>query len=343
MKRYNNIFEKIINIDNLRLAHHKARKGKRHYKEVQIVDSNIDYYLNELQFMLQYGIFTTSNYDVYTITDRGKEREIHKLPYYPDRIVQWAIMLQIENVFLKHFIYDTYAAIPKRGMHLALKRLHKAMEDRECTKYCLKIDVKKFFPSIDTNILKRMIRKKFKDKDLLWLLDDNIDSTNGNGVPIGNYTSQYFGNFYLSCFDHWMKENKKIKNYFRYMDDMVILHHDKDFLHRLRKEIEDYLSINLNLTLKENWQVFPTYVRGVDFVGYRSFGNYTLLRKSIAKNLKRKMKKIKKRNKFKKTDINSIMSYKGWIKHCNSYNLETKHIKPILRRYEDEIKKHYTT
>src|SRR5690606_34082875 len=107
-----------------------------------------------------------------------------------------------------------------------------------------------------------------------------------------------------------------------------------------RKEIEEYLAQNLKLAIKENWQVFPTYVRGIDFVGYRSFGDYTLLRKSTAKKLKRKMRAINKRGYFKKTDINSIMSYKGWIAHCNAYNLERKYITPLLRRYENEIAKH---
>lgn len=296
-------------------------------------------HLKEIQKSLVNKTFTTSEYEVYTIYDSGKEREIHKLPYYPDRIVQWAIMLQIEPIFIKTFIYDTYAAIPGRGMHLALKRLHKAMEDREATKYCLKFDVKKFFPSIDTEILKQLIRRKFKDKDLLWLLDDIIDSTNGQGVPIGNYTSQYFGNFYLTYFDHWMKEEKKCKYYFRYMDDIVILHHSKEHLHELRKEVEKYLRDNLRLTLKENWQVFPTYVRGIDFVGYRSFGDYTLLRKSTAKKMKRKMRTINKRGHFKKTDINSIMSYKGWLEHCDAYNLEKAYILPLLRRYGRENSK----
>lgn len=340
MKRYGNIFEKIVDMDNLRLAHQKAKKGKSHYKEVKMVERNVDYYLKEIQQSLINKTYTTSEYEVYTIRDSGKEREIHKLPYYPDRIVQWALMLQIEPIFIKTFIYDTYAAIPKRGMHLALKRLHKAMKDREGTKYCLKFDVKKFFPSIDTEILKQLLRRKFKDKDLLWLLDDIIDSTGGKGVPIGNYTSQYFGNFYLTYFDHWMKEEKKCRYYFRYMDDIVVLHHSKEFLHALRKEIEEYLAQNLKLAIKENWQVFPTYVRGIDFVGYRSFGDYTLLRKSTAKKLKRKMRAINKRGYFKKTDINSIMSYKGWIAHCNAYNLERKYITPLLRRYENEIAKH---
>ena len=322
-------------MENLREAHRKGRKGKNKYSEVRMVDSDIDYYLKPIQEQLINKTFTTSEYVVQNRVEGGKERVIHKLPYYPDRIVQWAIMLQIEDVFIRTFIQDTYAAIPSRGMHLALNRLQKDMKNREETKYCLKADIKKYFPSINTEILKQLMRRKFKDYELLWLLDDIIDSTNKQGVPIGNYTSQYFGNFYLAYFDHWIKENKKCKHYFRYMDDIVVLGSDKKELHDLRCDIESYLKENLNLTLKENWQVFPTYVRGVDFVGYRSFGDYTLLRKSTSKKLKRKMRDLSKRE-FQETDINSIMSYKGWLEHCNSYNLQQKYIEPLLRRWKNE-------
>lgn len=338
MKRYNNIFEKIITMDNLRKAHSQARKGKLHYKEVRMVDKNPDFYLKQIQEMLINRTYKTSDYTVFTVVDKGKEREIYKLPYFPDRIVQWAIMLQIEEILLKTLIHDTYAALPNRGIHKALNKLHTFMNDREGTMYCLKIDVKKFFPSIDKEILKSMLRRKFKDIDLLNLLDEIIDSSD-KGVPIGNYTSQYFGNFYLSYFDHWLKEVKGIKYYLRYMDDCVILHHDKNYLHQLKAEIEEYIQDNLNLELKDNWQVFPTYVRGIDFVGYRSFGKYTLLRKSTSKNLKRKMRTLNKRNE-RPNDLNSIMSYRGWLEHCNGHNLAVKYIDPILfRRYEHDCKK----
>lgn len=340
MKRYGYLFEKIITTENLMLAHEKAKRGKGHYKEVKIIDKNPLFYIKQIQKSLINKTFTTSEYEIYTVNDTGKEREIHKLPYYPDRIVQWAIMLQIEDILVSTFIYDTYAAIPKRGMHLALNRLHKSMEDREGTQYCLQLDVKKFFPSINENILKGLLRRKFKDPNLLWLLDDIIDSTKGKGVPIGNYTSQYFGNFYLTYFDHYMKEVKKCRHYFRYMDDIVILHHSKAHLHELRKNIDRYFREQLKLSVKENWQVFPTYVRGVDFVGYRSFGDYTLLRKTTAKRLKRKMALIRKRPYIKPTDLNSIMSYRGWLEHCDSYNLDQKHIVPTLRRFKNESKKY---
>lgn len=328
MKRYGYLYEKVYDIDNLRFAHEKAREKKEHYIEVIMVDSNPDKYLYEIQKMLKNKTFRTSEYVNKTINDTGKEREIAKLPYFPDRIVQWAIMLHIEKILMSTMIDQTYAALPDRGIHPALYKLHEYMKDREGTQYCLKFDIKKFFPSIDKQILKKLMRKRLKDPDLLWLIDEIIDSYS-EGIPIGNYTSQYFANFYLAYFDHWVKEQLRAKYYLRYMDDIVILHESKDQLHQWKLEIESYLAEHLNLKIKEDWQVFPTYIRGIDFVGYRSFGDYTLLRKSIATNLKRKMRAIKKEG-FNEKSMSSIGSYYGWIIHCNGFNLYKKHIKPLL-------------
>lgn len=231
-------------MENLYLAHKNARKGKAHYTEVKMVDSNPDYYLRQIHEMLKNKTYKTSPYEIFTKIDKGKEREIYKLPYYPDRIVHWAIVQIIEPIWMKTFIYDTYSSLKGRGIHKGLLRLHKAMKDKENTQYCLKFDIKKFYPSINHRILKQIIRKKIKDKDLLWLLDSIIDSVEGEtNVPIGNYLSQYFGNLYLTYFDHWLKEEKKVKYYFRYCDDCVILHHDKAFLHQLRKDTEKYINI----------------------------------------------------------------------------------------------------
>jgi len=323
---------------NLQKAHQNAQKGKKWYKEVQKVNQNTEYYLKELQNRLINKAYRTSEYEIFIKNDSGKEREIYKLPYFPDRIAQWAIMQVIEPILEKKLIYDTYSAIPNRGIHLGLERLHQAMEDREANKYCLKMDVKKYYPSINHDILKQIYRKIFKDPNLLWLLDEIIDSTAGDaGIPIGNYLSQWSGNIYLAYFDHWMKEEMKCERYFRYMDDIVVLHHNKEFLHNLKRRVGDYLAKNLKLKIKGNWQVFPTYERGVDFLGYRSFGGYTLLRKSTAKKFKRKMRKIQKKDKLDDHSYMSINSYRGWLKWCNSYNLEQKYIKPLegkIKEYE---------
>lgn len=348
IKRYGNIYHKIYDYENLLIAHKNARKNKTFYSEVKEVDSNIDYYLILLQNMLIWRTYKTSKYEIFNIIDKGKEREIYKLPYFPDRICQWAIMLQTEHIFLETFTHFSCASIPRRGIHYALQLLNRYMKDEKGSKYCLKIDIKKFFPNVDHAILKMMLRKKFKDPDLLWLLDEIIDSVDGDkGLPIGNYTSQYLANFYLTYFDHWLKQEMGVKYAIRYMDDIVILSESKAWLHQLRKEIGKYLITNLKLEIKDNWQVFPSRVRGVDFVGYRHFGNYILLRKSTATRLKRKMRGIKTKldsgGNLTYSDWCSINSYKGWLKWCNSYNLYKKYIKPLEpyceEYYQEKIKK----
>jgi hypothetical protein len=335
MKKYGHLYEKICNMDNLKLAHQNAKKGKGWYTEVKMVDENPDFYLGKLQEILINKTYHTSKYETFIKHDSGKDREIYKLPYFPDRICQWAILQIIEPILLKNLTNDTYSAIPRKGIHLCLNRLNDAVQhDVPESQYCLKLDVKKYYPSINHDILKTKYRKLFKDADLLWLLDEIIDSTPGEvGIPIGNYLSQYSGNFYFSEFDHWIKEVKGIKYYYRYMDDVVILGNSKEKLHELRKEIDQYFRKKLKLKIKENWQVFPTYVRGIDFVGYRTFMNYKLLRKSTCKQFKRKMIALNKKQiegiEMTYSEWCSINSYKGWLIHCNSYRLSKKYVEPI--------------
>ena len=234
MKRYGNIYDKICDMDNLRLAHQNAREDKLFYKEVKMVDSDPDKYLSMIREMLLNETYQVSEYTISIINDKGKERELAKLPYFPDRIIQWAIMLQVEDIFLKTFCSHTCSSIPGRGIKEAYMLTTKYMKDRINTKYCLKIDVSKFYPSINHDILKKMLRKKFKDKRLLSLFDKIIDSyPKQTGVPIGSYLSQYLANFYLAYFDHWLKEEMGVKYVVRFADDMVIYGASKQELHSL--------------------------------------------------------------------------------------------------------------
>lgn len=350
MKRFGNLYEQIYSMDNLKLAHKNARKNKGWYDEVKKVDANLEFYLSKLQDMLINHTYQTSKYEIFTKKEGLKEREIYKLPYFPDRICQWAILQVIEPYLIRTMTTHTYSALPGRGIHKALKDVQKAMRsDIVNCQYCLKMDVHKYYPSISHEIMKEKFRRIFKDKELLWLLDEIIDSISTSkvfddvGIPIGNYISQYCGNLYLSSLDHWLKEVKHVKYVFRYMDDIVVFGRSKADLHRLRIAISIYLRENLRLKLKDNWQIFPTYVRGIDFVGYRSFLNYTLLRKSTCKKFKTAMMKIKK-----KVDKNQLMNYKewcsansyyGWLAHCDSYRLKKKYLFPI----NDAIDRYYST
>lgn len=335
MKRYGYIFEKIIDINNIILAHQRARRDKSHYKEVKMVDENPLFYAHKIREMLISGKYEVGRYKRSIIIDKGKERELMKLPYYPDRIIQWAIMLQVEGIFLNKFIDQTCASMPSRGIHRVWEYMQKYLKDETDTKYCLKMDVKHFYPNIDKSILKKLLRKTFKDERLLDLLYKIIDSYPlEKGVPIGSYLSQYFGNFYLSGLDHYIKECLGCKYYVRYMDDMVILADSKDELRFILNQIQMYLAYYLRLELKGNYQIFPTRVRGVDFAGYRFFGSYTLLRKSTCKRFKRKMRRIKRKKILSYSDICTIFSYLGWLKYCNSYRLKNKYMEGLHERIE---------
>ncbi len=306
------MYSEIISIDNLKLADVRAQKGKSKQKGVIIHNRNKESNILKLHEILKNKEYKTSEYSTFKVYE-PKERIVSKLQFFPDRIAHHAIMNVLEPIFTKLFTTDTYSSIKGKGIHSATKAVKKALADVPGTTYCLKLDITKFYPSIDHQTLKNQLRRKFKDPDLLWLLDEIIDSA--EGIPIGNYLSQYFANFYLTGFDHWIKETKRVKYYFRYADDIVILSSNKTDLHTILSDIREYLSDKLKLQIKGNYQVFPVEKRGIDFVGYVFYHTHVRLRKSIKK---RAAKSFTKNNKAVKA------AYMGWIKHCNSNHLLKK-------------------
>lgn len=315
MKRIGNLYEKVCSIENLYKADLTARKGKKNHKDVLEHDKTKHQNLMWLYDALKNKKFTTSKYKKFTIKE-DKVRDVFKLPFFPDRIVHHALMNAIGDIMTNYFVYDTYNCIKGRGLHKASYKLRKALLNSEETKYCLKLDVKKFYPNIDNEILKSQLRRKFKDNDLLWLLDNIIDSE--KGLPIGNLTSQSLANFYLTCFDRWLKQDLKIKHLFRYCDDICILGDNKEYLRSVLNQIRRYLAEELKLELKSNYQIFPIEKRGIDFVGYKHYHTHTELRKGIKKRFIKMM--------FKDRNEKSIASYGGWLLHCNSVNLRRKYL-----------------
>lgn len=379
MKRYGFLFNKICDMENLKLALKNAKKGKGWYKEVKQIEERPAYYLAGLQWMLKTGNYHTSEYGTFRKVEGKKEREIYKLPFFPDRIAQWAILQVIEPSLLDYFTDDSYSAIPGKGIHDAFRKLRRAVNEHpEEMIYCLKIDCKKFYPSIDHEILKQHFRRKYKDPELLSVIDEIIDSIStcpatdeniafyrslgkpvtivqrngeqfidGIGIPIGNYFSQYDGNLYLTGFDHWMKEVLQIRHYYRYMDDICVFSDSKEKLKQILDAMNQYFRTVLNIRIKDNYQIFPSFIRGVDFVGYRIFKNYTLLRKTTCDSLKRKMTalrvKVESGKEMNYSEWCSIASYRGWVKHCDSHRLVEKYITPVQpyadKYYLDHIKK----
>jgi len=317
MKRINDLYDQICTPENLILAYNKAKQGKGGTYGVRIFQKDLEHNLQQLYEDLTACTYRTSEYSIFTIFE-PKERIIYRLPFR-DRVVHHAIMNILEDIWVPSLINHTYACIKGRGIHGVLRHLQRDLKDITGTRYCLKMDIRKFYPNIDHEILKTIIRRKIKDCRLLDLLDGIIDSA--PGVPIGNYLSQFYANLYLSYFDHWLKEVKKVRYYYRYADDIVILCPEKDMLHQLLSDITEYLDTRLKLHLKQNYQIFPVDSRGIDFVGYVFRHDYILMRKSIKKRFCRKVSRLNKKNMDPAEYKQAISPWIGWSKHCNSKHL----------------------
>lgn len=324
MKRVGYLFEKIYNKDNIRYAITQASKGKKKKPMVKWVMANENQVIETIYQILKEKTYTPSPYYESNIRDglSKKERKIYKPKFYPDQIIHWCLMLVIKDVIMRGMYHWNCASIPKRGIHYAKKACEKWIRnDIKNTKYCLKLDIKKFYPSINQDVLKSKFRKIIKDKDTLWLIDSIVDS-HDKGLPIGNYTSQWFANFYLQDLDHFVTEKLQVKHMIRYMDDIVIFHSNKRKLKYVFKEIEKEL-IKYSLKIKDNWQIFNLDYRRLDFCGFVYTRDKTFIRKRITKNMRRTWFRFNKSHTQKKA--RRMLSYYGWVKHSNSYVLYKKY------------------
>jgi len=310
MKRKGNIRNEFLTYANFDKAERKARKNKADTYGVIQFDKNREENLQELIALFTEDRFRSSKPKTFTmVADAGKVREITKMPYFPDRIAHHAILNMIEERLTRSFIANTFNSIKHRGIHLLNQRLkHDLHVDPEGTKYCLKIDIRKFYPSVPCNRIKEELRRYIKDKWFLAIVDEVLDTT--DGLSIGGLLSQIFSNTYVNRLDHYIKEELKVRYYYRYADDMVFLAPDKKILHETLWRVRNYLFYNLELELKKNWQIFEVDERGIDYVGYVFRHSHTRIRKRIKKNF------IKKRHNAK-----SVASYKGMLKWCDSRHL----------------------
>ena len=324
MKRHGNLWDKITELDNIYLAYKKARKGKSWQNTISRFDDDLDENIFNIRDALIEKTFTTSPYTEKMIYE-PKQRIIYKLPFNPDRVVQHALMNVLEPVWSGLFINDSYACRTGKGIHAASRRTMDFIRVAGHGAYCLKMDISKFYPSIDHDTLFGIVRRKIKCPDTLWLLEDIIYSIpGGKNVPIGNYTSQWLGNLYMNELDQFLKHEMKIRYYIRYCDDFVLLHQDKRFLRLVAEEIERFLAERLDLSLSKN-DIFPVQ-QGIDFLGYRHFPNHILVRKSTAKRIKHRMQELPR--KLARGEISldqyrsSIASTEGWLLWANSHNFK---------------------
>ena len=310
MKRAGNLIQKIADTDNIMLAFYKAMRGKRMSREVLSFEKNFEDNVLELRNEILSGNVYVGEYEYFYIED-PKLRLICAASF-KERVLHHAIMNICHQYFERNLIETTYATRPKKGVYQAIDHTRIAMRKY---KYVAKFDFRKYFDSISHQILNKKLERLFKDKTLLDIMSKIIGSyskSEGKGIPIGNLTSQYFANYYLSEMDHWIKETLKVPEYIRYMDDFLVFSNDVDEIRGFASEIKKFANSKLALTLKP--VIIVLSENGIDFLGYRVYPHKILL-----------TQRSKKR--FVKKNINyTSFLYGGYWSENDYYD----HITPLL-------------
>ena len=276
-----------------------------------------------LHDMLVHGKFKTSRYQTFTIYE-PKKRVIYKLPLYPDHIVHHALINILGPIWHSFFIHDSYACIPGRGL---LAASQKTMHFVRRNKYVLQCDIRKFFPSVNHEIMFDIVKQKIHDRRILNILWEIISSVGGTrNLPIGNLTSQWMGNVYLNALDWFVKHKLRWRDYIRYCDDFCLYGNDKGALHDAGRRISRFIQSELNMVFSK--MILRRTIDGVSFIGYRHFRKFILLRKYTARKLCRRILNIVRfRDKDMKT-VGQLAAAYGWTKWCNCFNYKMS----LLRR-----------
>ncbi len=339
MKRAKNLYPQIISFENLLLASRKACKSKRDKPAVHDFHLNLEKNLISIQAELKDKVYKPGPYRSFIVFEQ-KKRVISAAPY-KDRVVHHALCNVIEPLFDRRFISDSYACRKGKGQHKAIARARSFISRYN---FVLKLDVQRYFPSVDHEILKYRIRKVIGDRDAIWLIDQIIDSYSESiplvqyfpgddlfsplemrkGMPIGNLTSQIFANIYLDGLDHFIKEKLRLKAYCRYVDDLVIFGNNKMELHRFKNDILAFLD-DLRLRIHPKKCLISLTRDGVEFLGYRIFPHFMKVRKNTVKHFKKKLSAYQRDYSYDKvpaTKISKVVeSWLAHLAHGNNYKL----------------------
>lgn len=352
-------FEEMCDFEVLYKAYREARKGKRSKQSEAQYEANVMQLTERLSYILQTRLYRPSKFEVFYV--REPKLRLVQAPAFVDKVVQHALVDNILYEAITHgFILDNYASQKGKGTHFGLSRLKGAMlsyyrrrkgRDEETRRkqglpprpreewdyadgWVLKCDVRKFFASIDHDLVKAKLREKVVDDRVYDLMCTYIDSS--DGLPLGYQTSQLLALLFLDDFDHFVKERLRVRYYGRYMDDFFLIHEDKDFLRCCLKEITAYLA-DLKLELNEKTAIFPLR-NGIDFLGFHTYltdsGKVVMkLRKSSIQRMNARLKKWSKaypKGEVSKEEI--VTSFKAWNAHAahgNTYTLRMRYKKRV--------------
>lgn len=337
--------------ENLFIAFDEFKRGKRKKEDVMCFEKNLEENIFELSEELISKAYLHGSYVNFAIYD-PKYRTISKAKVR-DRVVHHVLFNYLYGIFDKTFIFHSYSSRLGKGTHIGVKNFHKKMREasenfrKPC--YALKCDIKKFFANINHAILISLLAKKINDPDILWLINNVIESYSSSpdaGLPLGNVTSQIFANIYLDQLDRFIKHNLRIEHYFRYADDFVLLHQNKNYLQELIKPIGSFLERELKLRLHPQKVFIQKLKQGVDFLGYVCFPYCRTIRTKTKKRMLKKLNQRKNELVAGRTTDESfnqtLQSYIGLLKHANGYHL-TKKLRNLagFQSLEEEIEALY--
>lgn len=305
-------FQDIISLENLLAAWQEFVKGKRGRVDTQSFERCLMSNLISLHHDLTTHSYHHGPYQDFFISD-PKPRHIHKASV-KDRVLHHAIYRKLYPFFDRTFIADSYSCRGKKGTHKALNRFRDFARQ---VSWVLKMDITKFFASIDQHILLGILDTYIPDQNILWLLKEVITSFHstkpGTGLPLGNLTSQLFVNIYMNEFDQWVKHKLKAKHYIRYADDFVLLDNNKLWLKQQIQPIRLFLHDCLHLELHPHKISLKTIASGIDFLGWMHFPDHRVLRTATKK---RMFKRIQKH-----PTPETVQSYVGMLGHGNTHKL----------------------
>lgn len=331
MKRTGNLALKVADPDNLRLAFWKAQKGKSFKANVIGYKNMLDSNLMNLREEILSANVVVGNYSYFTIFD-PKERTICAADFH-ERVLQHALMNVCHDVFDRYQICHSYASRKGKGTYAAIEQ---AKKNQRKFKWYLKLDIRKYFDTIDHSVLLTMLQRKIKDRIVLKIFEKIIESYHlmqGKGLPIGNLTSQYFANHYLGKADHFVTEYLKVPAYIRYMDDMVLWGNDKSRLKEIGLTYREFITDDLKLTFK-TFSVNKTN-QGLPFCGYLIFPQKVLLKSKSKKRFIRKLKTYEKNLESatwsqKEYQVH-VLPLLAFVKKANSHGLR----KRIVENYSN--------
>lgn len=325
------LFLHAVSIPNLLDAWNEFKRRKRKKKDIAEFEMRLEDRIFRLHCELMDKSYTHDPYFDFYVCD-PKRRHIHKATV-ADRVLHQAVFRVLYPIFDKHFIYDSYSSRNYKGTHAGVDRLisacRKETKNWRQNAYALKCDIRKFFDSIDHAILRKLIVKKVTDPDMLWLIDiifESFEKSPGKGLPLGNVTSQLYANIYLNELDQFAKHVLKAKHYFRYCDDFVIIHPNKQFLESLLPKIQVFLTKTLQMELHPNKIEIRKIHQGVDFLGYVVLPHATTVRTHTKQRIKRKIESAENElNNGKISEAtyrSTITSYLGVVSHARNVKLK---------------------